>query len=226
MAKSEDLEKRIGYTFQDARLLETALSHSSYAAENKGRTNNQRMEYLGDAVLELCISKYLFMNCRSLPEGELTRLRASIVSEPPLAQAARRIGLDEKILLGAGEKNSGGAEKPSILSDCFEAVVAAVFLDGGFAAANDMILANLAEQIDIAIERKQPVDYKTTLQELLQKSGPVDIEYTLLSRSGPAHSTVFEVQVSCDGKILGRGQGNSKKYAEQQAAQQALLILK
>lgn len=225
MGKFDTLEDQLQYKFKNPRLLETAMTHSSYAAEKKGRMNNQRLEFLGDAVLELCISEYLFDHCSTLAEGELTKLRAAIVSEKPLAQAAKAMGLHNLIILGAGEKNSGGAEKPSIVSDAFEALSAAVYLDGGMEKAREMILHFLSAQIKEAMERKKPMDYKTTLQEHLQKNGSVNIVYTLIGRAGPAHETVFSVEVSCEGKLLGRGEGTSKKQAEQQAARQALAEL-
>ena len=210
------LEQKINYTFKEKSLLELALTHCSFSAEH-GMQNNQRLEFLGDAVLEAVISAHIYP---SFDEGKLTRLRVSIVSEEPLAIAAEELELNHFILLGVGEKVNGGANKPGVLSDTLEALFAAVYLDGGYSAAEDVILRVLKDVI--ADANKRPLDYKTTLQETLAKDGPVTIVYTLLSMEGPPHNAVFETEVSCNGKVLGRGKGSSKKRAEQAAAKQAL----
>lgn len=213
------LEQKINYTFKDKALLELALTHCSFSAEH-GMQNNQRLEFLGDAVLEAVISTHIYHRYPSFDEGKLTRLRVSIVSEEPLAIAAEDLELNHFVLLGVGEKASGGANKPGVLSDTLEALFAAVYLDGGYSAAEDVILRVLKDVI--ADANKRPLDYKTTLQEKLAKDGPVTIAYTLLSMEGPPHNAVFETEVSCNGKVLGRGKGSSKKRSEQAAAKQAL----
>lgn len=217
------LEQKINYTFKEKSLLELALTHCSFSAEH-GMQNNQRLEFLGDAVLEAVISAHIYHRYPSFDEGKLTRLRVSIVSEEPLAIAAKELELNHFILLGVGEKANGGANKPGVLSDTLEALFAAVYLDGGYSAAEDVILRVLKDVI--ADANKRPLDYKTTLQETLAKDGPVTIVYTLLSMEGPPHNAVFETEVSCNGKVLGRGKGSSKKRAEQAAAKQALKQIK
>ncbi len=217
------LEQKINYTFKEKSLLELALTHCSFSAEH-GMQNNQRLEFLGDAVLEAVISAHIYHRYPSFDEGKLTRLRVSIVSEEPLAIAAEELELNHFILLGVGEKANGGANKPGVLSDTLEALFAAVYLDGGYSAAEDVILRVLKDVI--ADANKRPLDYKTTLQETLAKDGPVTIAYTLLSMEGPPHNAVFETEVSCNGKVLGRGKGSSKKRAEQAAAKQALKQIK
>ena len=217
------LEQKINYTFKEKSLLELALTHCSFSAEH-GMQNNQRLEFLGDAVLEAVISAHIYHRYSSFDVGKLTRLRVSIVSEEPLAIAAEELELNHFILLGVGEKANGGANKPGVLSDTLEALFAAVYLDGGYSAAEDVILRVLKDVI--ADANKRPLDYKTTLQETLAKDGPVTIVYTLLSMEGPPHNAVFETEVSCNGKVLGRGKGSSKKRAEQAAAKQALKQIK
>lgn len=219
----EELEKVLGYTFKDKDLLKLALTHCSYGAENNVK-HNQRLEFLGDAVLENVISNYIYHNFPDYDEGKLSRLRASIVSEDPLASAAEKINLSKFILLGAGEKATGGANKPSVLSDTIESVFAAVYLDGGFFEAQRVILFVMDAILKNPNERA--LDFKTTLQEYLFRNGPVDVDYNLISMEGPSHNAVFTVEVLCNGKFLGRGQGSSKKRAEQAAAKEALKKLK
>ena len=218
-----ELEEKIGYVFKNKELLKHSLTHCSYGAEHNV-SHNQRLEFLGDAVLENVISNYIYHNFEDYDEGRLTRLRASIVSEEPLSGAAERIGLSEHILLGAGEKASGGANKPSVLSDTLEAVFAAVYLDGGFSEAEKVILSVLDETLKDPKER--PSDYKTALQEYLFRNGNVDVDYKLLSVEGPSHNATFTAQVFCNGKPLGKGVGTSKKRAEQAAAKEALNKIK
>lgn len=214
-----ELENKLGYVFKDKDLLKLSLTHCSYGAEHNVK-HNQRLEFLGDAVLENVISNYIYNKFENYDEGKLTRLRASIVSEEPLSGAAERIELFNHILLGTGERASGGANKPSVLSDTLEAVFAAVYLDGGFSAAEKVILSVLDETLKDPKER--PSDYKTALQEYLFRNGNVDIEYKLLSVVGPSHNSVFTSQVICNGNVLGKGVGSSKKRAEQAAAKEAL----
>jgi len=224
MMNIDALEKSIGYSFKDKSLLMQALTHPSYLGEHKAQSN-QRMEYLGDAVLELSVSTYLYDNC-SRPEGELTRIRAAIVSEKPLSEVAKSISLGSFLVMSHGELAGGGAQKPSILSDAMEAVFGAVYLDGGFERAREVILRLMMDRIvSITANYKQAVDYKSRLQELLQKNGNVNLEYVLLSSSGPAHQMHYEFAVCLDGKELGRGSGGTKKEAQQNAAGMALNML-
>ncbi len=218
-----ELENKIGYAFKDKELLKLALTHCSYGAEHNVK-HNQRLEFLGDAVLENVISNYIYHNFNDYDEGRMTRLRASVVSEEPLSGAAERIGLPEYVLLGAGERMSGGANKPSVLSDTLESLFAAVYLDGGFYEAEKVILSVLEETLKDPSER--PSDYKTALQEYLFRNGNVNIEYKLLSMEGPSHNATFTVEVLCNGKALGNGKGSSKKRAEQAAAKEALNKIK
>ncbi|MBE7092861.1 MAG: ribonuclease III [Clostridiales bacterium] len=219
----KDLEKNIGYTFKNKEILNHALTHCSYGAEHNVK-HNQRLEFLGDAVLENVISNYIYNNFPDYDEGKLSRLRASIVSEDPLSSAAEKIELSNFVLLGAGEKATGGANKPSVLSDTLEAVFAAVYLDGGFFEAEKVILKVMDEILKNPSERA--LDFKTTLQEYLFRNGPVDVDYNLVSMKGPSHNAVFTVEVYCNNKFLGRGTGSSKKRAEQAAAKEALNKIK
>lgn len=215
----KQLEDSLRYRFRDPSLLELALTHPSYASEH-GTPHNQRLEFLGDAVLEHVVSAYLFRTFSHYDEGRLTRLRASIVSEEPLSAAAEKIGLYAFVRLGAGEAAAGGAHKKSVLSDTMEAVFAAVYLDGGFEDASRVILSVLSEVI--ANPEERPADYKTALQERLFRNGPVTVEYRLIGVTGPSHNAEFTVEVFCNGQSLGRGTGTSKKRAEQAAAKAAL----
>lgn len=213
------LEQKLNYTFKDKALLKQALTHCSFSVE-QGMPNNQRLEFLGDAVLQIVISAHIYQEYPAFDEGKLTRLRVAIVSEEPLSNAAEDIELNDFVLLGVGERANGGANKPSVLSDTMEALFAAVYLDGGYVAAERVILHVMKEVIREANE--QPSDSKTALQEYLFQNGTVHIAYRLLSVDGPPHNAVFEAEVSCNGKVLGRGKGSSKKRAEQAAAKQAL----
>ena len=213
------LEERLGYVFKDKAILTLALTHCSYGSEN-GTGNNQRLEFLGDAVLENVVSNYIFHKFPDFDEGKLSRLRASIVSEIPLSAAAERIQLFDYVLLGAGERTSGGARKKSVLSDTLEAVFAAVYLDGGFEAAQSVILRVLEETLKDPKER--PSDFKSALQEYLFRNGNVNIEYKLISVEGPAHNATFTTEVYCNGEFLGKGVGSSKKRSEQAAAEEAI----
>ncbi len=219
------LQERIGYRFRDANLLQNAMTHASYLSGNgsneKGRSDNERLEFLGDAVLELCVSEYLFTQHGEMDEGYMTRARAAAVCEDALFQAAQHIDLGSAVFLGAGEHRSGGAQKPSILSDAMEALIAAVFLDGGYQAARDLVHRFAPASIeDSAVH--PPNDAKTRLQEYLQRDGSVSIQYKIVAEQGPAHDKHFVARVDAGGKTLGEGQGHSKKEAEQAAASQAL----
>ena len=221
----EEFQGKIRYYFNDKELLIEALSHSSYANEKrKGRNSNERLEFLGDSVLSIVVSQYLFEHFTHLPEGELTKIRASLVCEKSLYEFAKQIDLGEHILLGKGEENTGGRERVSILADAFEAVIAAVFLDGGLEAAKRHILKFIPKDID---DRK-PVsfsDHKTILQEIIQKNPEEKVEYKLVGQSGPDHNKAFKVQVRLNSNVIGTGIGRSKKEAEQMAAKEALELM-
>ena len=221
----EEFQGKIRYYFNDKELLIEALSHSSYANEKrKGRNSNERLEFLGDSVLSIVVSQYLFEHFTHLPEGELTKIRASLVCEKSLYEFAKQIDLGEHILLGKGEENTGGRERVSILADAFEAVIAAVFLDGGLEAAKRHILKFIPKDID---DRK-PVsfsDHKTILQEIIQKNPEEKVEYKLVGQSGPDHNNAFKVQVRLNSNVIGTGIGRSKKEAEQMAAKEALELM-
>ena len=216
--------QRIGYTFREPMLLENALTHSSYANEgNRGLKSNERLEFLGDSVLGFITAGYLFRH-GSGQEGELTRLRASLVCEKALSSYARKLGLGECLLLGHGELRGGGADRPSILADAFEAVIAAIYLDGGLEPAETFILpyikAELSEQ-----RRPQFKDYKTALQEIIQQNPGEKLTYLLVGESGPDHNKQFTVEVHLNSNVIGTGRGRSKKEAEQQAAREALKLM-
>ena len=216
------LEKKLGYTFKNKALLSQALIHPSIAGDGRRESNNQRLEYLGDAVVELAVSQYLY-NSLTLKEGALSRLRAGIVSEAPLAQAARRIGLGQYIDMSGGERRSGGEDKPGILSDAFEAVCGAIFADGGYERTAEVIIYLLRPQIMEAEQLPDDaIDYKTRLQELFQAQGHKNIKYELEKVEGPSHMPSFVSIVRVDGSLKGRGSGSSKKESEQSAARQAL----
>ena len=221
-----ELEDKIGYHFNDTSLLETALTHSSYANERKAQhiPYNERLEFLGDAVLSVVVSDYIFKHCPELPEGELTKLRASLVCEKSLFEFAKRIDLGKYLLLSKGERHNGGAERPSILSDAFEALIAAVYIDGGMEPAAKHILNFVVPAIKSS-KKKQVKDYKTTLQEIIQKNPGERLEYVLVSESGPDHNKHFVLEGHLNSNVIGRGGGRSKKEAEQQAAREALELM-
>ena len=215
----------IGYDFKDISLLEVALTHSSYANEQKkvNCCDNERMEFLGDAVLELSSSDYIYKNHSEMAEGKMTRLRASIVCEPTLALCARAIKLDTFIRLGKGEELTGGRSRDSIVSDACEAVIGAIYLDGGFANAKEFVLNFILNDI----EHKQLFyDSKTILQEIVQENGTQPVEYILTKEEGPDHNKNFTVEARVNGKVMGQGSGHTKKAAEQAAAYQAIRVLR
>ena len=217
------LAQRLGVTFHDIGLLHTALIHTSYANEAQGRVaHNERLEFLGDAVLELASSTYLYTHFPSLPEGELTKTRASIVCSAALAKIAARLGLGEYLLLGHGEEMSGGRARTTNLEDAFEAVLGAIYLDQGWETARDYALRQLAPEFDQVRHGENLQDYKTLLQELVQKTPGSTIAYELLEATGPDHAKHYRYAVIIDGKTCGEGEGSSKKEAEQQAARMAL----
>lgn len=220
-----ELEKRIGYTFRNRELIHEALSHSSYANENKKqRRSNERLEFLGDSVLSVVVSQHLFTNYPDLPEGELTKIRAALVCEESLHRFALQIGLGEFLLVGKGEEHTGGRERPSLLADAFEAVIAAIYLDGGLEAAREHIMHYIPKKLP---ENRAVLfgDYKTALQEVIQKNPEEKVEYILTSESGPDHDKQFVVEVCLNSNVIGRGQGKSKKKAEQMAAKEALALM-
>lgn len=218
----QELEKKIGYTFQNRALLKQAVTHSSFANEQKinRQKHYERLEFLGDAVLELVSSDFLFQTHPEMPEGQLTKLRASMVCEPALAYCAKDLTLDSYIQLGRGEEATGGRFRDSIVSDVMEAVIGAIYLDGGMEPARTYIHRFILSDL----ENKQLfLDSKTNLQEYMQQNLKKEFHYRLVEESGPEHDKVFLVEVVMEEKVLGRGKGRTKKAAEQQAAYEALL---
>lgn len=225
MESLDNFEKVIGYKFRNRKLLSQALSHSSYANEKKRPGgSNERLEFLGDSVLSIVVSSYLYENLTNVAEGELTKLRASLVCEKSLHKFAQQIELGKYLLLGKGEENTGGRERPSILADAFEAVIAAIYIDGGLEAAAKHILRFLPEDIE---HQKKPAfnDFKTILQEVVQKNPEEKVEYILVSEEGPDHNKSFVVEVFLNSNVIGKGRGKSKKEAEQMAAREALELM-
>lgn len=213
-----------GYEFQDPSLYELARTHTSYANEAHTK-HNERLEFLGDSVLSLVISQYLFENYPQLPEGSLSRIRAEVVCERSLFQIARQLHLGDELLLGKGESQSGGRDRPSVVSDAFEAMLAAVFLDSGLESVKRVLLPLMEEKIKATAGRQDQRDYKTALQEHVQKTPGNHISYRLVKESGPDHDRTYTVSVYVNGVSVGKGQGRSKKQAEQMAAKTALCNL-
>lgn len=221
---TDELEKILSYKFRDKSILIEALTHSSYSNENPGTDkNNERLEFLGDSILSYVVTEYLFLNKKEFPEGELTSSRALIVREETLSKFASKLNLGKYILLGRGERLSKGYERSSILADLFEAVIAAVYLDGGIEPAKRLILDAVSEFENGDYKLK---NYKTELQELVQRVPNKKLSYSVVDESGPDHEKSFTVEVTLEGATIGTGKGQSKKAAEQQAAKQALLYLK
>ncbi len=219
------LEEKIGYRFQDKKLLRHAMIHSSYTNEHRlnRADNNERLEFLGDAVLELSSSDFLYQEYGDKPEGELTKLRASIVCEPTLAFCARDIGLGRCLFLGKGEDAEGGRNRDSILSDAFEALIGAIYLDGGFANAKEFVLKFVMNDLE---HKKLFYDSKTILQEMIQGQEGGSLTYVLIGEEGPDHAKTFHVQAMIGGKKAGIGKGRTKKAAEQMAAYHTILALR
>ena len=225
MEQIKEFQEKIGYQFQQEGLLRQALTHSSYANEHRMKklSDNERLEFLGDAVLEIVTSDFLYHEHTDVPEGELTRVRASIVCEQTLAFCTRALNLGDYLFLGKGEDQTGGRKRKSILSDAFEAIIGAIYLDGGFANAKEFI----HKYILTDIEHKQLFyDSKTILQEMVQGGQEKAIVYQLVGEEGPDHNKSFRVEVVIGGEAFGCGVGRTKKAAEQEAAYQAILKLK
>lgn len=218
----QELEAALGYTFHDKHILENALTHSSYANENRerGLRDNERLEFLGDSILGFVVAEYLYRNLPDKPEGELTRIRADLVCEKNLARAAATLQLGSYLLLGHGEEHCGGRKRDSIVSDAMESVIAASYMDGGFQAAKGIIDRLIL--CDVPAGKPHNYDYKTALQELVQRKKDQVLHYELIGESGPDHDKQFEVSVLLNGTPCGQGRGSSKKRAEQAAAAAAI----
>ena len=219
------LEEKIGYIFTDKQLLNKALTHTSYAYENKVESN-EKLEFLGDSILEFVSSMYLFENYPNLKEGEMTKVRATVVCEESLYKIAKRLNFSDFLNLGKSEKMSTNEVRPAILADSVEAVIAGIYLDGGLEEAKKFIIKNLKQEIEKASQNVGQKDYKTVLQEKLQEHGEVKIEYTIINETGPDHDKTFEAEVKCNNKKLATGKGKNKKHAEMEAAKRALENLK
>ena len=218
-----ELEEKIGHKYKNPDLLKTALTHSSYANETGHREKfNERLEFLGDSVLGMIAAEYFFTERSDLPEGDLTRMRAAMVCEKSLYGFARSIGLGKYLRLGKGEVNSGGADRPSLLSDAFEAVIASVYLDGGLSEAKKFVLRFL-RQADV--NENVSLDYKSHLQQVVQESPGELLEYYVVGEKGPAHDRTFMVELRLNSNVIATGEGRSKKQAEQLAAKDALALM-
>ena len=223
MNVTEELEKKLGYSFQDRTLLETALSHSSYANENKslGLESNERLEFLGDSVLGQIVASYLYRTYPKMPEGQMTRLRADLVCETSLYEVSQKLELGRYIRLGRGEEHTGGRQRESILADAVEAIIAAMYLDGGIDISKQFIDRYILAGFE-AEEGHSVTDYKTALQERVQRRAGQVLSYELVSESGPDHRKTFTMCVSLNGRPIGEGSGRTKKEAEQKAAKSGL----
>ena len=225
--EAKRMEENIAYSFKNRLYLETAMTHSSYSHElmvsSEKKKNNERLEFLGDAVLELISSEFLFNKYSDLPEGNLSKLRASLVSEAPLAECARKIELDRFIMLGRGERLNHGNERDSILSDAFEALIGAIYLDGGLEEARKFVVANVMSNID---ERHLFHDAKTELQMIVQNRYQSVPAYETIDESGPSHCRIYTVTCSIEGEIVSTGTGSSKKSAQQDAAAKAIRMIR
>lgn len=219
------LEKSIGYTFKNKQLLKKALMHTSYAYE-KQLESNEKLEFLGDSILEYISSKYIYNNYSNLKEGEMTKVRAEVVCENSLYNVAKSHNFSDFILIGKSEANTGGNQKPAILADSIEATIAAIYFDGGLEEAEKFIINNLKNAIEKSTKNVGMKDFKTVLQEKLQENGDVKIKYTVIKETGPDHNKTFTVKVEVNGKELAIGEGKTKKHAEMSAAKKALERLK
>ena len=223
--KLEKLEQEIGYTFKNKELIEKALTHTSYAYEHN-KESNEKLEYLGDSILEFISSKYLFNTYKNLREGEMTKVRAAVVCEDSLYKIATKHNFSDFLYLGKSEILNNGRYSKAILADSVEAVIAAMYLDSDINQVEKFIIDNLKEPIEIATKNVGNKDYKTVLQEKLQIHGNVNIKYTIIKEEGPDHDKTFESKVEVNGKQIGLGTGKSKKASEMMAAKKALEILK
>lgn len=222
----ESLETKLKYKFNNIEFLKNALVHSSYANEVRGDTHsNERLEFLGDSVLSIIVADHIFHKYPNMPEGELTRLRSSLVCEKSLCALSRELDLGRYLLLGRGEDKNGGRERDSILADTFEAVLAAIYLDGGIDAAKTHIMNTILRDLKHNCDEDAFKDYKTTLQEIIQRNPEESVTYTLVDEDGPDHDKQFTVAVKLNSNIIGTGVGKSKKQAEQMAAKQALKLM-
>lgn len=220
-----DIERILGYQFKDEKYIKVALTHSSFANEAKGNIkNNERLEFLGDAVLSISVSDFLFTHHKDLPEGELTRLRASVVCEKALNTIALKLGIGKFLKLGKGEEHTGGRTRPSILADAMEAIIAAIYLDGGMEEARRFVLDNVKPLLE-QHKDKSFVDYKTKLQEIIQQNPEEVVEYVTVKEEGPDHDKQFEVEVRINSNSVSKGKGKSKKQAEQMAAKELLRLM-
>ena len=217
----KELEKNIGYEFKNKELLKTALTHTSYAYENNVESN-EKLEFLGDSILEFLSSKYLFNNYKDLREGEMTKVRATVVCEESLYKIALKHNFSDFLNLGKSESSNKANLSKAILADSVEAVIAAIYLDSNLENSETFIIKNLEDSIKVASKNVGIKDYKTVLQEKLQVHGNVEIKYSILSESGPDHNKVFESKVECNGRLLGKGSGRTKKASEMSAAKAAL----
>ncbi len=220
-----EFEKQIGYEFKNKDLLKTALTHTSYAYE-KNIQSNEKLEFLGDSILEFISSDYLYSNYINLREGEMTKVRAQVVCEQSLYKIAKTHNFSDFLLRGKSERMSGKEVKPAILADSVEAVIAAMYIDGGLDPAKSFIINNLKEEIKTASQNVGQKDYKTVLQEILQQHGEVDIHYNIIKETGPDHNKEFEAEVIYNKKVLAVGKGKSKKHAEMEAAKFAIEVLR
>ncbi len=219
------LEEKLDYKFKNINLLKNSLTHSSYANEvRSGFSSNERLEFLGDSVLSLIVSEYIYKHFPNLPEGELTKLRASLVCEKSLCAFSRELGLGAFLKLGNGEEHNGGRERDSILADAFEAVLAAIYLDGGMEAARRHVMRFVLRELKNTDDEVFK-DYKTALQEIIQRNPEESVTYILTGESGPDHNKQFTVQVRLNSNVIGTGTGKSKKQAEQMAAKEALRLM-
>lgn len=220
------LQEKLKYQFNNEGLLLNALTHSSYANEvRNGVSSNERLEFLGDSVLSIIVSEYIYKKFHNLPEGELTKIRASLVCEKTLCQFSRELDLGDYLRLGKGEEKGGGRERDSILADAFEAVLAAMYLDGGFEKAKTHVLRFIKDELFNPSETESFKDYKTALQEIIQRNPEESVTYILTGESGPDHDKVFEVEVRLNSNTIGKGKGKNKKQAEQFAAKEALQLM-
>lgn len=227
----KELEKKIGYSFQKSEYLETALVHSSYSNEqrskNKSIVCNERLEFLGDSVLSIIVSEYLFLENKYLPEGELTKLRKEIVCGKALAEYAAEIDLGEYLFLGNGERKNGGSTKENIIADAFEALLAAIYLDAGVEGkkrVKEFLMPFVKRKLKVVMKNGHGGDYKTELQQFVQQTEGDFLEYVTVSESGPDHMKTFEVEARLNSNVIGHGVGHTKREAEQNAAREALLL--